>query len=139
MIVHGQDRQAFSPGIDLQHRDVRSRIRQQHLGRELAPVAQDDHDLLAALDDVVVGDDHPVRANHHARAQRLGDAVPRKAQAAAEHAPERIHRLAHHAAAIDIDHGRRGPLHHRGEGHLDGADVGRHAPSRLGQGRRARQ
>ena len=47
-VVERQHRQLLGPDVDLQHRHVGARVGQQHLGRELAAVAEHDHDLLAA-------------------------------------------------------------------------------------------
>ena len=85
------------------------------------------------VDDVVVGDDHPVGAHDDAGAERLGDALARHAHAAAEHLPEGIDRLAHHPAAVDVDHRRRGLAHHGREGQAHAGRVGRHDRAGLGQ------
>ena len=84
--------------------------------------------LLAALDDVVVGDDEPVRIDDDAGAERLLHALARHAEAetvAEETLEERIVeerrrglRL-HDALGIDVDHGGRDALHHRGIGERD--------------------
>jgi len=58
-------------GVDLEDGDIRIRIRADHLGVELAFVAQLDLQLLGALDHVIVGQDVAVVAHDHARTQAL--------------------------------------------------------------------
>ncbi len=121
-------------GVDLEHGQIGAGVVEQDRGRELAPVAEHHHDLGPALDDVMVGDDHPVGAHHHARTERLLDAL---ARGDAEHLPERIDLLAHDAAAEHIDHRRGSLLHHRGEGQPHAGRVGRRAA--IGDGEAALQ
>ena len=55
---------------------------------KLAPIVQHHHDLVRLLDDVVIGDDQPVRFDDHAGAERilltLGGRRPTKALVAEE-------------------------------------------------------
>ena len=121
-VVDRDGRQLLGPGVDLQHGEIGARIVEQHLGRPLAAVGRHHGDLLRALDDVMVGQDHAVRPHDRARAQRLGDALLRDA-AAHEHAPEGVDLGAHHTPRIDVDHGGRGPLHDRGKRKPHGGGV----------------
>ena len=60
-VGEGERRQRLA-GVDAQHGEVDARVRQHQLAREFAAVVRARRDLLAALDDVVVGDDDAVGA-----------------------------------------------------------------------------
>jgi hypothetical protein len=68
--VQSQRRQPFSARrSDAQHGQIGARVGGDHARFEFAPVGQHDGDLVAFLDDMVVGDDQPVPADQHARTQ----------------------------------------------------------------------
>ena len=121
------DRELSALGIEAEHGEVGVLVLEHDLGRELAPVRQSDGDLglAASLDDVIVGDDEAALIDQHAGAERVLDALARDAEPLAEQLPEerviaeRRHHLLDPVLHIDIDHGGRGSLHHRGEGLLD--------------------
>ena len=109
--------------LDAQHRQVRARILQHHLGFEFALVGQRHLDLVRSLDDVVVGHHETCGIDEDARTQGALDLLTRSSGAIGhpEEAPE--DRVVEQAIAdgdglggIDIDHGRRGTLHYRGVG-----------------------
>ncbi len=84
-VAHGQDRVADAQGIgiapldgrqlvlriDLQHRDVVLGVGADQRRGQLLAVVELDGDLLRVVDDMVVGDDVPVRRNDEAGAERL--------------------------------------------------------------------
>ena len=66
-------------GRHLDQRQVGGRVGAAHLRRQLARVVADgDHQLAGALDDVVVGGDQAVAADHEAAASRLGAELLRR-------------------------------------------------------------
>ncbi len=57
-------------GFHLQYRDVDLAVLAQHFSFELAPVRQDDRDLVGTLDHVIVGDHDTSGIDHEARTER---------------------------------------------------------------------
>ena len=121
--------------LEAQHREVRARISQHHLGFEFALVRKRDLDLIGSLDDVIVGHHETRGVDEDARAQGALDLLARSARAVRdpEEAPE--DRIVEQAIAdgdglggIDIDHGRRGALHHRRVGQAKLVGRGGDAP-----------
>jgi hypothetical protein len=76
--------------------EVRARIGQQDARGVLAAIGESDPDLGASVDDVVVGQDHPIAAHDDARAQGLLDPGTHRAFAE-ELLEERIDRLTNDA------------------------------------------
>ena len=60
------------PSIDLEHGEVGARIGADQLGVEFLPIVDDDRELGAALDDVVVGDEIAVLGDEEAGTLRDG-------------------------------------------------------------------
>ena len=63
-------REAFVLRSDAQHREIRARIFEHHVGLEFALVRERHLDLVCSLDDVVVGDDQARGVDENARAER---------------------------------------------------------------------
>jgi hypothetical protein len=131
--------------VDLQHREIGMLVGQDRFGLEFATVVQYHGDLLGAANNVMVGDDHPARAEDHTRAERLLDPLSRQAERRliAEEATEnRIvqKRRAglHRAARIDVHDGRRDLFDDRRKREVDHFAAAGHRPG-LSQGRRQRR
>jgi hypothetical protein len=92
-------------------------------------------DLVGMADDMTVGDDEPAaRVEHHAGAEGM-NFVPSRERDALARLLLRAGLRREAAPAFDDDHGRRDPLHHRGEAGYAGGlgdDGQRHA--RMGNG-----
>ena len=72
-IAEWQSGELLALGVDLQHGKIGARIGKDDLGFEFAPVGQRDPDVLAAFDDMVVGDDDAFGPHDHAGAEGLLD------------------------------------------------------------------
>ena len=128
--------------IEPQHGEIGLLVLEDDLGGKLPPVGERHGDLgiAAPLNDVVVGDDHALRADQHAGAERVLDALARDAEPLAEQPPEeriveegRDH-LLDPVPHIDVNHGGGGPLHHRREGLLHRHGALRHRALLRGSG-----
>ena len=69
--VAERDHVQIAAGLGLEQRQVRLGVAADDLRLQLLAVAEDDHDLVCALDDVVVRDDVAVIRDHEARARGL--------------------------------------------------------------------
>src|SRR6201987_1738322 len=72
-------RKTFVLRLDAQHREIRARILEHHLGFEFALVRKRYPDLIRSLDDVVVGDHEALGVDEDTRAKRTLDLVARSA------------------------------------------------------------
>ena len=122
--------------LETQHHEIGLLVLEDDLGGKFSPVGKRHRDLgfPAALNDVIAGDHDPVGGDQHARPERVLDALARDAEPLAEQPPEeriveeRRDHLRDPMAHIDIDHGRRRFLHHRGKGKLERLRALRHRP-----------
>ena len=98
--------------VDLQQGKVDLLIGQQNVGGKFAAVIQHHRDLVAVLDDMVVGDDQPIGPQDDAGAERVLHPLLRHAKVEAR--PEelleervvqegRLRLILHHAPGVDID------------------------------------
>ncbi len=128
-----QGGKCLAVSLDPQHGDIGLLILKDDLGVELPTVGQGNTNLcgLAAADDVIIGDDDAIRADDHARAQRVLDPLSRHAEPIAEEAAEegvveqRRNAGSHTAPHIDVDDGRSGALHNGRIGILNSFARGR--------------
>ncbi len=116
-------RKLFTFGVDLQHRQIGAGIGEKHPRLELTLVGERDHDVLTALDHMVVGENDAIGTHDHAGTQRLLHALTELRRYAEEALKERIveqrvHRRLHDAARIDVDDSRRHALDDRRESQL---------------------
>ncbi len=122
--------------VDAQNGEVRAFVGKDELRLELAPVGERDGELVAALDDMEIGDDEAGGIDDDAGAERLLHALARHAEAEAiaeklleegvvEEGRPRL--LLHDPLRIDVDDGGRDALHHRRIGELDLAAARRHS------------
>ncbi len=128
-VCEGERRERLGRHVDLQHRQVRGRIRADDRRPDRVLVREADLDARGALDDVIVRDDVAVLVDHEAR-------------------PERLLCLARDGIAEDVDAGL--PVRGRGDlddarpaatvdsGDVDGGRAGRRRDSRLLRGDRSR-
>ena len=123
-VLQFQHRQFLAPGIDAQHGNIGMLVMQDHLGGKFTAVAERDANFLGVVDHMVVGDDQPVAAHDHARAERVFH--PRRHLAARHAAAEELleegighdgtHLFAHAAGGIDVHDGGRGGFDQRRKG-----------------------
>ena len=71
--------EAFAAGVDAEHGEVARLVAAHQFGGEFAAIGEGDGDLVAVLDDVVVGDDDAVGGHDDAGAERTLDALARDA------------------------------------------------------------
>ena len=107
----------------LEHGEVGALVLEDDVGLELALVGQRDLHLGGIVDDVIVGDDQPVRADDHARAERALHPLARHGRAAEELLEQRIVEQGRRARAldmlgVDVDDRRDDALDERREGEL---------------------
>ena len=124
-------RQALALGVDLEHGEIGVAVGEQDLGLEFAPVGKRHDNVLAALHDMIVGEDDAVGAHDDAGAQRLLHPLAHFRRGAEETLKERVgekrvHRRLDDRTRIDIDDGGRNALDDGREGEL-------HLPGRRAQ------
>ncbi len=145
--LHGRQR-LLARRLDLQHGKIGARVGADQLGLELGIVAQDDGDVLGALDHVVVGDHVAVGIDDEARAQRgaaalllllsiaaveefLEQLLERRARRELRHVAQPRALLRQVLRRGDVDHGRHQHVDHVGEALRRIARLGRRDNDRL--------